>query len=104
MYVVIETGSKQYCVKKETLLSVEKLSAEKGATITFDRVLLASDGDQIVVGTPTLKGASVTAEVLDQYKGDKVIAFKKRRRHGYQKTRGHRQRLTRVKITGIHLA
>lgn len=101
MYAIIETGSKQYRVEKDTVLSIEKLPQDKGASITFDRVLLASDGDRLSVGAPMVKGAKVTGEILDQFKADKVISFKKRRRHGYQRTRGHRQQLTRVKITGI---
>ena len=103
MYAIIETGSKQYRVEKNTILSIEKLALDKGAAVTFDRVLLASDGEKVSIGTPTLKGAMVTGEILDQYKGEKVIAFKMRRRHGYHRTRGHRQRLTKVKITGIQL-
>lgn len=104
MYAIIETGSKQYRVEKDTVLSVEKIPVEKGGAVIFERVLLASNGDKISIGVPTLKGAKVTGQVLDQYKGDKVIAFKKRRRHGYQRTRGHRQNLTRVKITDIQFA
>ncbi len=104
MYAIIETGSKQYRVEKDTILSIEKLAADKGASVTFDRVLLAGENDQVKIGAPTLKGAKVTAEILDQYKGDKVIAFKMRRRHGYHRTRGHRQNLTKVKITDIQLS
>ena len=103
MYAIIETGSKQYRVEKNAVLSVEKLNAEKGKAVKFDRVLFASNGDKISVGTPVLKGATVTGEVVEQYKGEKVISFKKRRRHGYQRTRGHRQHLTKVKITDIKL-
>ena len=103
MYAIIETGSKQYRVEKDTVLSIEKLPVEKGVSVTFDRILLTSDGEKISIGTPTVSGASVTAEVLDQYKADKVISFKMRRRHGYRRTRGHRQPLTKVKITGIQL-
>ena len=104
MYAIIETGSKQYRVEKDTVLSVEKLSAEKGSSVTFDRVLLASNKDQLLVGAPTVKGARVVGEILDQYKDDKVVSFKMRRRHGYHLTRGHRQNLTRIKITDIQLA
>ena len=101
MYAIIETGGKQYRVEKDAVLSVEKLPAEKGAGITFDRVLLVSNGEKFSIGAPLVKGATVTAEILDQYKADKVVAFKKRRRKGYQRTRGHRQNLTRLKITEI---
>ena len=103
MYAIIETGGKQYRVEKDTVLSIEKLDPEKGSKVTFDRVLMASQKGHVQIGAPTLKGARVTAEILDHYKGEKVIAFKKRRRHGYQRTRGHRQKLTRVKITDIQL-
>jgi large subunit ribosomal protein L21 len=104
MYAIIETGSKQYRVEKNTVLCIEKLPKEKGGSVTFDRVLAAVDGDQVTVGVPLLKGAKVTAEVVDQFKGEKVITFKKRRRHGYQRTRGHRQNFTKVRITDIQLA
>lgn len=103
MYAIIKTGGKQYRVEKDTVLSVELLPAEKGADVTFDTVLLASDGTTVSIGTPSVKGAKVTGQVVENYKDDKVIAFKKRRRHGYQRTRGHRQNLSRVKITGIQL-
>ena len=104
MYAIIETGGKQYRVEKDTVLFIEKLDSEKGGKVTFDRVLMASQEGKLQVGAPTLQGARVTAEVLDQHKADKVIAFKKRRRHGYQRTRGHRQHLTKVKITDIQLS
>jgi large subunit ribosomal protein L21 len=103
MYAIIETGSKQFRVEKNTILEVEKLSAEKGASVTFGRVLLTADGDKIQFGSPAVKGASVVGEVVEHYKADKVISFKKKRRHGYQRTRGHRQNLTTVKITDIKL-
>ena len=102
MYAIIETGSKQYRVEKDTVLSVEKLDAE--GTVTFDRVLMTADGEKIVVGSPVIKGASVKAEIVSQFKDKKVIAFKMRRRHGYHRTRGHRQNLTKVKITDIKLS
>jgi len=104
MYAIIETGGKQYRVEKDTVLSIEKIEGEKQGKVTFDRVLMTSQEGRVKVGAPTVEGARVTAEILDQYKNDKVIAFKKRRRHGYQRTRGHRQRLTRVKITEIQIA
>jgi large subunit ribosomal protein L21 len=103
MYAIIETGSKQFRVEKDTVLTIEKLDVEKGKTVSFDRVLLTGDGDKVTIGTPLVSGVKVTAEIVDQFKGEKVIAFKKRRRHGYQRTHGHRQNLTKVKITGIQL-
>jgi large subunit ribosomal protein L21 len=103
MYAIIKTGGKQYRVEKDTVLTIEKLSQDKGASVTFEEVILAADGDKISVGSPLLKGAQVTAEILDHGKADKVISFKKRRRHGYQRTRGHRQLQTKVRIKDIKL-
>lgn len=101
MYAVVETGSKQYNVKAGDTLEVELLSAEKGQEITFDKVLLVADGDKIKVGQPTIAGAKVTADVVEQKRGKKVIAFKMRRTEGYHRTIGHRQSLTVVKIKNI---
>ncbi|MGQ9800413.1 MAG: 50S ribosomal protein L21 [Candidatus Saccharicenans sp.] len=102
MFAVIKTGGKQYRVKVGDVLSVEKIGAEKGQVIHFDQVLLLEDGSQVQVGTPNLEKARVAAEVLDDYKGEKVIVFKKKRRKGYRRKKGHRQLLTRVRITGIY--
>ena len=104
MYAIIETGSKQYRVEKDSVLTIEKLPSEKGSSVSFDRVLFAADGEKVSIGDPLVKGAKVTAEIVQQFKDEKVIAFKKRRRHGYQRTRGHRQNLTKVKITGIQVS
>lgn len=101
MYAVVETGSKQYSVTAGETLEVELLSAEKGQEITFDKVLLVADGDKIKVGQPTIAGAKVTADVVEQKRGKKVIAFKMRRTEGYHRTIGHRQSLTVVKIKNI---
>ncbi|MBI5821074.1 MAG: 50S ribosomal protein L21 [Verrucomicrobia bacterium] len=101
MYAVVETGSKQYSVKAGDTLEVELLSAEKGQEITFDKVLLVADGDKIKVGQPMIAGAKVTADVVEQKRGKKVIAFKMRRTEGYHRTIGHRQSLTVVKIKNI---
>lgn len=102
MFAVIKTGGKQYRVKEGDVLSVEKLEAEQGQIINFDQVLLLEDGENIQVGTPYLEKALVKAEVVETYKDDKVIVFKKKRRKGYRRTKGHRQLLTKVKITGIY--
>ncbi|MCR4396467.1 MAG: 50S ribosomal protein L21 [Candidatus Saccharicenans sp.] len=102
MFAVIKTGGKQYRVKVGDVLSVEKLEAEKGQVVHFDQVLLLEDGSQVQVGTPYLEKARVAAEVLDDYKGEKVIVFKKKRRKGYRRKKGHRQLLTRVRISGIY--
>ncbi|MBF0094940.1 MAG: 50S ribosomal protein L21 [Alphaproteobacteria bacterium] len=97
MFAVIKTGGKQYRVAKDDVLVVEKLLAEPGVSVTFDQVLMVGDR----VGAPVVAGAQVTAEVLRQVRGDKIIVFKKKRRQNYRRKRGHRQHLTLVKITGI---
>ena len=97
MFAIIKTGGKQYRVKKDDVLLIEKIEGKDGAKITFDEVLAV--GDQ--VGTPTVKGASVAAEIVKQARGEKVIVFKKIRRHGYRRKNGHKQDLTLVKIVDI---
>ncbi|MDD2707939.1 MAG: 50S ribosomal protein L21 [Verrucomicrobiae bacterium] len=101
MYAIIETGNKQYRVEKDTVLAIEKLDAEKGGKVTFDHVLMTSNDGQVKIGKPTVPGACVQAEVVEHFKADKVTTYKKRRRHGFERTHGHRQPLTKVKITGI---
>ena len=104
MYAVIKTGGKQYKVASGDVIMVEKIEGEAGASITLAEVLMLGDGANITVGAPTVKGASVAAEVVDQVKADKVIIFKKNRRHNYRRKNGHRQKLTELKITGINAA
>jgi large subunit ribosomal protein L21 len=101
MFAVIRTGGKQYKVAKDDVLVVEKLAGDVGKTLTLSDVLMLG-GDKPKTGTPTIKGASVTAEILEQGKGEKVIAFKKKRRKNTHRKRGHRQHFTKVKITEIH--
>ncbi|EKD41806.1 MAG: 50S ribosomal protein L21 [uncultured bacterium] len=100
MQAVIQTGGHQYVVEKGHLLVVEKLAGEKGSKVVFDQVLLIN-GDRVQVGTPLIAGASVEAKIIDQNKGEKVVSRVYKRRKGYHKTKGHRQQLTRVEITGI---
>ncbi len=100
-YAIIKTGGKQYKVAEGDVILVEKLEAQPGTQTSFTDVLLYAEGTAIKSDANALKGATVTAEVLEQTKGDKVIAFKYRRRKGYHRTVGHRQKLTKVKITGI---
>jgi large subunit ribosomal protein L21 len=101
MFAVLKTGGKQYKVAKDDIFLVEKLAAEAGATVEFGEVLMLG-GDTVTIGAPTVAGAVVRAEVLEQTKGPKLISFKKRRRkHSSQRTRGHRQQLTRVRIVEI---
>ena len=101
MYAVIKTGGRQYRVKKDDIIEVEKLDTAKGGTVKLDHVLLVGEADSAKIGTPTVAGASVSATVLDQKKDDKVIVFKKKRRQNYRRKNGHRQNLTVLKITGI---
>ncbi len=101
MFAVLKTGGKQYRVAENDIFLVEKLGAEAGETVRFDEVLMLG-GETPTIGAPLVSGAVVTAEVLEQLRGPKVISFKKRRRkHSSQRKRGHRQYLTRVRITGI---
>ena len=102
MEAVFETGGKQYRAKAGDLVKVEKLGSEDGAKVTFDRVLLVNDEGKVTVGAPTVKNASVTAEVIESERKDKkVIIFKMKRRKGYRNKNGHRQRHSIVKITDI---
>jgi large subunit ribosomal protein L21 len=101
MYAVIKTGGKQYRVKEGDLLEIEKLGAEKGRKINFDKVLLIEDEGRVLVGTPIVENAVVRAEVVENFKGDKVLIFKKKRRKQYRRTKGHRQELTKVRIEKI---
>ncbi|MCB1313431.1 MAG: 50S ribosomal protein L21 [Sedimentitalea sp.] len=101
MFAVLKTGGKQYKVQPGDMLRVEKLAADAGEKIQFNDILMLG-GDSPVVGSPLVVGAGVQAEVIDQIKGEKVIHFvKRRRKHGSQRTKGHRQKLTLVKVTEI---
>jgi large subunit ribosomal protein L21 len=102
MFAVIRTGGKQYRVAKDQVIEVEKLAGDPGASVTLGDVLMVGgDGAEARAGTPMIAGASVTAEVVEQTRGDKVIIFKKKRRHNYRRKNGHRQHLTVLRITGI---
>ncbi len=101
MYAVLETGGKQYRVTAGDTLEIDRLTAEAGQPVTFDRVLLVNADGQLNVGNPTVASASVVADVLAHKRGVKVIAFKMKRRKGYHRTVGHRQELTVVKIKEI---
>ncbi len=102
-YAVIETGGKQYRVQKGDTLDIEKVDAEAGAKITVDAVLAVSDGTSLTVGTPRVAGAAVDLDVVEQFRGRKVLSFKKKRRKGYTKSIGHRQNLTAVKVAAIRV-
>ncbi len=100
MYAVIKTGGKQYRVAADDVLTIEKLVGEPGDKIEFGEVLMVG-GDSVKIGAPLVSGALVKAEVVEQTRGPKVIAFKKRRRKNSRRKRGHRQDLTTIKITEI---
>jgi large subunit ribosomal protein L21 len=101
MFAVLKTGGKQYTVRTGDVLRVEKLDAAAGDTIQFNDILMLG-GDRPVIGTPLVAGAAVQATVIDQIKGEKTIHFvKRRRKHSSQRTKGHRQHLTLVRVTGI---
>ena len=100
-YAVFKTGGKQYRVQEGDKIDVEKLDVEVDDEIRFVEVLLINDGSNTTVGEPIVEGASVTAKVVDQFRGPKQVAFKFKRRKGYHKTKGFRRSLTKVEITGI---
>ena len=101
MYAIVDISGKQFKVEKDQYLYAPKMEGEAGSSITFDQVLLVDNEGSITVGTPILKGASVTAKILEDVKGDKEIVFKKKRRKGYAVKNGHRQKYTKVMIEGI---
>lgn len=101
MFAVIKTGGKQYRVAADQELAVELLAGEAGDTVTFDQVLLVGSDAGTTVGAPTVAGATVTGEIVDQTRTRKILVFKKRRRQNSKRSRGHRQHQTVVRITGI---
>ncbi len=101
MFAVVDILGQQFKVSENTKYYVPRLKQEPESEITFDQVLLLSDGKETKVGSPVVKGAKVTAKVLSHLKDDKVIVFKKKRRKGYRKQNGHRQQLTRIEVTKI---
>src|SRR5688572_15255019 len=104
MFAVIKTGGKQYKVAMNDVILVEKLEVEVGQDVTFDEILMVGQDTNLKVGSPLVQGASVLAKVLDQAQADKVLIFKKNRRHNYRRKRGHRQRQTVLRITEIKAA
>ena len=101
MYAIIASGGKQYRVSKGDSLRVEKLEGAVGTKVVFDKVLMIGDGDKSKVGTPTVNGASVEAEITDQNRAKKIVVFKFKQRKKYRKKYGHRQPYTELKVTGI---
>jgi len=104
MYAVVTTGGKQYRVEAGSELTIERLAADAGTSITFDRVLLVGDGETLMVGTPVVDGASVSATVLGEALGPKLVIFKFKQKVKYRRTTGHRQHMTRVRIDEISAA
>ncbi|MEG1603469.1 MAG: 50S ribosomal protein L21 [Cloacibacillus sp.] len=102
MYAVIEQGGKQYRVTEGDKFRMEKIHAEDGAQVAFDKVILLGKDDGAVIGAPYVDGASVTAKVLESGKDDKVIVFKYRRKKNYRKFRGHRQQYTLIQIESVN--
>ena len=101
MYAIVEIAGKQYKVQKDDLLYIPKREENEKKKLTFDRVLLVSDGKKVKVGTPTVEGATVKATVLQHVKADKVLVFKKKRRKRYKVKRGHRQAYTQIQVNSV---
>jgi large subunit ribosomal protein L21 len=104
MYAIIRSGGKQFKAEKGKTLRLPRMEAEPGAKLTFDEVLLTSDGETVTAGTPTVKGASVLGEVVGEVKGEKIYVFKFKRRKNYRRKTGHRAKFTEVRITGVKLS
>ncbi|MCX7816886.1 MAG: 50S ribosomal protein L21 [Syntrophales bacterium] len=103
-YAVIETGGKQYRVSEGDIITVEKIEGGKGDTVIFDRIYMVKSGSEYLIGTPNVRGAQVISEIVAQIKGPKIYVFKMKRRKGYRKKTGHRQRLTQLRIREIRLS
>ena len=101
MYAVFKTGGKQYRASTGDVIKVEKIEAEKGATVELDKVLMVGEGEDVKIGTPFLEGGKVTATVVDQGRRDKIKVIKFKRRKNYRRQMGHRQYFTQIEITGI---
>ena len=101
MYAIVDIAGKQFKVEANKYLYAPLMDGQAGAQVSFDKVLLIDDGSSVSVGTPILKGASISGKIMEHVKGDKEIVFKKKRRKGYAKKNGHRQQYTRVMIESI---
>lgn len=101
MYAIVEIAGHQYKVQKDQRLFVNRLQAEEGAELSFEKVMLTDNDGEVVVGAPVIEGMKVNAKVLQHLKADKVLVFKKKRRKGYQKMNGHRQHVSQIEITSI---
>jgi large subunit ribosomal protein L21 len=101
MYAVVNTGGKQYKVQKGETLRIEKIPGEVGSSVTFDKVLMVADGENIRVGQPVLENVAVQAQIVEQDKAKKILIFKYKRRKRYRRKNGHRQPFTAIRIDGI---
>ena len=101
MYALVRTGGKQYRVSKDDTILVERISADEGAQVILDDVVMLGDGDKVTIGTPRVDGAAVSATVMRQTRGPKIIIFRRKRRKNHRRTQGHRQDLTLLKINAI---
>jgi large subunit ribosomal protein L21 len=101
MYAIVNIAGIQTRVTKDEVLEIAHLAGEPGAKLKFDQVLMLGDGDKISVGQPTVKGATVSAEIVEQFRGEKIRIFKFKRRREYRRRRGYRSELTRIRVTGI---
>ena len=101
MYALVKTGGKQYRVAKDDTILVERIAADEGAQVILDEVVMLGDRDKVTIGTPTVAGAAVSATVMRQTRGPKIIIFRRKRRKNHRRTQGHRQDLTLLRITGI---
>ncbi len=104
MYAVIKTGGKQFQVSEGDIIQVEKLDGETGDTVEFDEVLMLRTDSDVKIGTPVVKGAAVSATILDQTKGKKIIVYKFKRRKDYRRKQGHRQKYTKLRIDSIKVS
>lgn len=104
MYAIVSINGIQTRVTPDEVLQVPRMGGDPGQKLTFDQVLLVADGDTIQLGAPAVQGASVTAELIDHFRGPKLRIFKFKRRREYRRRRGHRDSLTRIRVTGIQLA
>ena len=101
MYALVRTGGKQYRVAKDDTILVERIAADEGAEVILDDVVMLGDGDKVTIGTPRVEGAAVSATIVSQTRGPKIIIFRRKRRKNHRRTQGHRQDLTLLKINAI---
>ena len=101
MYALVKTGGKQYRVEKDDTILVERIAADEGAEVILNDIVMLADGDKVTIGTPKVEGAAVSATVMRQTRGPKIIIFRRKRRKNHRRTQGHRQDLTLLKINDI---